>query len=80
MLPSEAAVAAARASTAEDMIDINRAPVLTLWASVVAEREGYTSESALTFGKYIAGGGCCSKDRVSALYSGIHSDFLLPEA
>lgn len=34
---------------------INRAPVLTLWVAVVAEREGYTFEEGLSFGKFISG-------------------------
>src|ERR1044071_2225556 len=34
---------------------INRAPVLTLWAAVVAERLGYDEETALTLGKAVAG-------------------------
>lgn len=36
-------------------IEINRAPVLTLWASVVAERLGHSRATALTLGKTIAG-------------------------
>jgi hypothetical protein len=36
-------------------IAINRAPVLTLWASIVAERLGYSRATALTLGKTIAG-------------------------
>jgi hypothetical protein len=36
-------------------IKINRAPVLTLWAVVVAERLGYSRDSALTLGKAVAG-------------------------
>lgn len=36
-------------------ITINRAPVLTLWAAVVAERAGYDPEAALTLGKCVAG-------------------------
>ncbi len=36
-------------------IQINRAPVLTLWATVVAERLGYNHEEALTLGKAVAG-------------------------
>lgn len=36
-------------------IAINRAPVLTLWASVVAEKAGYARPTALTLGKTIAG-------------------------
>ncbi len=33
-------------------MNINRAPVLTLWVAVVAERQGYSWEEALTFGRY----------------------------
>jgi hypothetical protein len=36
-------------------IKINRAPVMTLWAAVVAERLGYDPEAALTLGKVVAG-------------------------
>jgi hypothetical protein len=34
---------------------INRAPVLTLWAAVVAERLGYDKDTALSLGKAVAG-------------------------
>jgi hypothetical protein len=34
---------------------INRAPVLTLWAAVVAERLGYDRDAALTLGRSVAG-------------------------
>jgi len=34
---------------------INRAPVLTLWAAVVAERLGFDHDEALTLGKAVAG-------------------------
>jgi hypothetical protein len=34
---------------------INRAPVLTLWAAVVAERQGMPREAALTIGQALAG-------------------------
>jgi len=40
---------------AEDIVTINRAPVLTLWAAVVAERLGFDHEEALTLGKAVAG-------------------------
>ena len=40
---------------ADRKIKINRAPVLTLWAAVVAERLGYERETALTLGKAVAG-------------------------
>ena len=36
-------------------ISINRAPVLTLWATVVAERLGYDADAACTLGKVLAG-------------------------
>jgi hypothetical protein len=36
-------------------ITINRAPVLTLWAAVVAEELGYDRDAALTLGKAMAG-------------------------
>ena len=38
-----------------DTVTINRAPVLTLWAAVVAERLGFDREEALTLGKAVAG-------------------------
>jgi hypothetical protein len=36
-------------------ISINRAPVLTLWATVVAERLGYKEDEALSLGKAVTG-------------------------
>jgi len=36
-------------------VSINRAPVLTLWAAVVAERLGFERDEALTLGKAVAG-------------------------
>ena len=38
-----------------DTVTINRAPVLTLWAAVVAERLGFERVEALTLGKAVAG-------------------------
>src|ERR1044071_1145062 len=38
---------------AQDRILINRAPVLTLWAAVVAERLGFDREEALSLGKAV---------------------------
>jgi len=40
---------------ADHTISINRAPVLTLWASVVAERLGFDHNEALTLGRAVAG-------------------------
>jgi hypothetical protein len=39
----------------ERNILINRAPVLTLWAAIVAERMGFDEDEALTLGKALAG-------------------------
>jgi hypothetical protein len=36
-------------------IRINQAPVLTLWAAVVAERPGFDRDTALTLGQAVAG-------------------------
>ncbi|HUS47277.1 MAG TPA: hypothetical protein VM098_04105 [Phycisphaerae bacterium] len=49
-------------------IMINRAPVLTLWAAVVAERLGYERETALTLGKAVAGLNAQSKGRMLGIY------------
>jgi hypothetical protein len=40
---------------AANKILINRAPVLTLWAAVVAERLGFNHDEALSLGKALAG-------------------------
>src|SRR5271166_5656855 len=42
---------------------VNRAPVLTLWATVVAERLGYPAETALTLGRFVAGSSARAKAR-----------------
>jgi len=39
----------------ERIILINRAPVLTLWATTVAERLGFDQDEALSLGKAVAG-------------------------
>lgn len=44
-------------------VEINRAPVLTLWGAVVAERLGYDRDAALTLGKAMAGLNAQSKGR-----------------
>lgn len=44
-------------------ISVNRAPVLTLWATVVAERLGYPPDTALTLGRFVAGSSARSKAR-----------------
>ena len=42
-------------------IRINRAPVLTLWAAVVAERLGFDRATALTLGQAVAGSSAYAK-------------------
>jgi hypothetical protein len=42
---------------------VNRAPVLTLWGAVVAERLGHPRDTALTLGKAVAGLNAQSKGR-----------------
>ena len=44
-------------------ISINRAPVLTLWAAVVAQRLGFYEDEALTLGKAVAGLNAQAKSR-----------------
>jgi hypothetical protein len=50
------------------VIQINRAPVLTLWASVVAERMGFDRDEALSLGKAMAGLTAQSKGRRLGVY------------
>jgi len=50
-------------------IKINRAPFLTLWASVVARRLGYDEDEALTLGRAVAGLTAQSKGRRLGLYT-----------
>ena len=44
-------------------LDVNRAPVLTLWGAVVAERLGYDRATALTLGRAVAGLNAQAKGR-----------------
>ena len=48
---------------------INRAPVLTLWAAIVAERLGFARDEALTLGKSMAGLNAQSKGRALGIFS-----------
>lgn len=48
-------------------IGVNRAPVLTLWASVVAERLGYDADAAATLGRAVAGSSARVKARALGL-------------
>jgi len=49
-------------------VTVNRAPVLTLWAAVVAARLGFDWEAALTLGKAVAGLNAQSKGRRLGIY------------
>jgi len=49
------AIRARAKRAARRTVTINRAPVLTLWAAVVAERLGFRRDEALTFGRAVAG-------------------------
>jgi hypothetical protein len=49
-------------------IKINRAPVITLWGAVVAERLGHSKDTALTLGKAVAGLNAQSKGRKLGIY------------
>jgi hypothetical protein len=49
-------------------IQINRAPVLTLWACIVAEGVGFDHQAALTLGKAVAGLNAQSKGRRLGIY------------
>jgi len=53
----------AMAVTSTNTISVNRAPVLTLWAAVVAERLGFNHNEALTLGRAVAGLNAQSKGR-----------------
>src|SRR5262249_34194449 len=52
----------------DSKLKINRAPVLTLWGAVVAERLGHGREAALTLGKALAGRNAQSKGRRLGIY------------
>ena len=49
-------------------IQVNRAPVMTLWAAVVAERLGHDPDAALTLGKAVAGLNAQAKGRRLGIY------------
>ena len=49
-------------------IEINRAPVLTLWAAVVAERLGFDWQEALTLGRAVAELNAYSKGKALGLF------------
>jgi hypothetical protein len=56
--------------TETTQIKVNRAPVLTLWAAVVAERLGYDQDTTVTLGKAVAGLNAASKARRLGIVEG----------
>ena len=53
---------------AKRIVKVNRAPVLTLWGAVVAQRLGYERDTALTLGKAVAGLNAQSKGRMLGIF------------
>lgn len=51
----------------DGVIRVNRAPVLTLWAAIVAERLGHDADAAITLGRAIAGSSARVKARAIGL-------------
>jgi hypothetical protein len=52
----------------QNWVMINRAPVLTLWAAVVAEMLGFDHDEALTLGRAVAGLNAYSKGVALGLF------------
>ena len=55
-------------------MQINRAPVLTLWAAVVAERLGHSRATALTLGRALAGLNAQTKGRRLGIFGPVEGD------
>jgi hypothetical protein len=51
------------------VIKVNRAPVMTLWAAVVAERLGFEPDEALTMGRVVAALNAYSKGKALGIYA-----------
>jgi hypothetical protein len=56
------------AGAAPATLRINRAPVLALWVAVVAQRQGFSFQEGLTFGKWVSGTLAQSKGRSLGIY------------
>ena len=70
MAPRKKAEAATPATPrAAESIAINRAPVLTLWAAVVAERLGFDADEAATLGRAVAGLNAQSKGQRLGIFA-----------
>jgi hypothetical protein len=55
-------------NVSEEIVEVNRAPVLTLWAAVVAERLGHDRAAALTLGRAVAGLNAQAKGRALGIF------------
>jgi len=55
-------------AVSQTRITINRAPVFTLWAAVVAQRLGFGEDEALSLGKAVAGLNAQTKGRMLGIY------------
>jgi hypothetical protein len=53
---------------AKNVVKINRAPVMTLWEAVVAERLGFDRDEALTLGRSVAGLNAQAKGRSLGIF------------
>ena len=51
------------------VIRVNRAPVMTLWAAVVAEHLGFDEDEALTMGRVVAGLNAYAKGKALGIYA-----------
>lgn len=56
---------------------VNRAPVLTLWAAVVAQRLGFDRDEALTMGRVVAGLNAYAKGKSLGLFKPTPEDVKL---
>lgn len=65
----KAASATPATARAAASIAINRAPVLTLWAAVVAERLGFDADEAATLGRAVAGLNAQSKGQRLGIFA-----------
>jgi hypothetical protein len=60
----------------EGSFKINRTPVLTLWANIVAERPGFGHDEALTLGQAVAGLNAYSKGKRLGIFKPSHDELL----
>jgi hypothetical protein len=54
--------------SAKNLVRVNRAPVITLWAAVVAERMGFNRNEALTLGRAVCGLNAYAKGKALGLF------------